>query len=427
MRAAARSIPALVLAIVLAGCQATHTPRAGTAPPSDPAPTGAPADATRSTEATGAGRLADAGAGARHVRPGRSEHGVAQPPPVVAVEEDAGPSTHVSADDLFSRLVARLEGPDCDGGELAARWRQRYAGSPQRFAATIEGILPVMAYVLEEVEAAGLPGEFALIPIVESWYRPDAIGPGGAIGLWQMLAGTATGNGAVIRPGYDGRLSVLDSTRSALTYLDALVGRFGDWRLASMAYNAGEHRIARALGRSGTGEGSGERRQPEGLANGTYEYIGKLKALGCLIAEAEQRGIPLPREREVPRLATLDVPDGVHRLDTVARVLGMPAAELRQLNAAHRQGVIAPGAPRELLVPLETAPRWPELADIAEPAPSPRDGPGTTTRGTHVVRAGESLWTIARQHRVRLQDLLNWNGLTENAVIRPGQRLRLSP
>lgn len=425
MRAAARSLHAILVAIalsvVLAGCQTTPTPKAGTAPPSEPAATSAP------TIVAGTGRPPDAEPGASLARPERTEHVVPQAPMDVDASEDTSPSTHVSADDLFSRLVARLESPDCDGGELAARWRQRYAGSPQRFAATLEGILPVMAYVLEEVEAAGLPGEFALIPIVESWYRPDAIGPGGAIGLWQMLAGTATGNGAVIRPGYDGRLSVLDSTRSALTYLDTLVERFGDWRLASMAYNAGEYRIARALGRSGTSEGSGERRQPEGLANGTYEYVGKLKALGCLIAEADQRGIPLPREREVPRLATLDVPDGVHRLDTIAGVLGMPAVELRQLNAAHRQGVIAPGAPRELLVPLETAPRWPALADINEPVPAPRDGPSAASGRTHVVRAGENLWTIARQHRVRLQDLRSWNGLAENAVIRPGQRLRLSP
>lgn len=336
------------------------------------------------------------------------------------------PPVRVTGEDVFSRLVARLDSTDCDGGDGAARWRQRYAGSPQRFANTLADALPVMAYVLEEIEASDLPGEVALIPIVESWYRPEAIGPGGATGLWQMMAGTATGNGVVIRQGYDGRLSVLDSTRSALTYLDGLMQRFGDWRLAMMAYNAGEYRIARAIGRNGTAQGSGEQREPAGLANGTYEYISKIKALRCLIAQPERRAIPLPLGNEVERLTTLEAPPDLHRLDTIARLLEVEPQRLRRLNGAHRNGIIAPGAPRELLVPAGTEPFWPRLAEASEPQP-PAPTPAASGARTHTVKAGESPWTIARQHRLRLADLLRWNGLGENAVIRPGQTLRLAP
>jgi membrane-bound lytic murein transglycosylase D len=59
--------------------------------------------------------------------------------------------------------------------------------------------------------------------------------------------------------------------------------------------------------------------------------------------------------------------------------------------------------------------------------------PGTTrlasTEGsgsrsmTYVVRTGDTLGRIATRFRVRLADLLGWNDLTKRSVIRPGQRL----
>lgn len=42
---------------------------------------------------------------------------------------------------------------------------------------------------------------------------------------------------------------------------------------------------------------------------------------------------------------------------------------------------------------------------------------------TYVVRRGDSLSTIATKFRVRLSDLLGWNNLTKRSVIKPGQRL----
>ncbi len=42
---------------------------------------------------------------------------------------------------------------------------------------------------------------------------------------------------------------------------------------------------------------------------------------------------------------------------------------------------------------------------------------------TYRVRNGDSLWTIARRHRVRVRDLSRWNGISARSVIRPGQKL----
>ncbi|HKU16412.1 MAG TPA: LysM peptidoglycan-binding domain-containing protein, partial [Steroidobacteraceae bacterium] len=61
--------------------------------------------------------------------------------------------------------------------------------------------------------------------------------------------------------------------------------------------------------------------------------------------------------------------------------------------------------------------------------------PGTTTLAatdsaaldtrstTYVVRRGDTLARIASKFRVRLSDLLGWNNLSARSVIKPGQRL----
>ena len=45
-------------------------------------------------------------------------------------------------------------------------------------------------YVIQELEAADLPVELALIPFIESNYDPFSISPSGAVGLWQFMPRT---------------------------------------------------------------------------------------------------------------------------------------------------------------------------------------------------------------------------------------------
>ncbi|HTD28539.1 MAG TPA: lytic transglycosylase domain-containing protein, partial [Xanthomonadaceae bacterium] len=179
----------------------------------------------------------------------------------------------LTSGEILDRLRARLSTPTCIVGPNNTRWRHKYAGYPQHFADEVQATLPMMLVVLDELEQRKMPGEFALIPIVESWYRPETHSFGGAAGMWQMLDETSRNNGATVVGGYDGRLSAWDSTEAALTYLGKLHAMFNDWRLTSMAYNSGEYRLMRTMSPQELAErsaGGVHYRRPAGLAGGTY-------------------------------------------------------------------------------------------------------------------------------------------------------------
>jgi len=42
----------------------------------------------------------------------------------------------------------------------------------------------------------------------------------------------------------------------------------------------------------------------------------------------------------------------------------------------------------------------------------------------HIVRKGDSLWSIARRYDLSVKDLKQWNGNLR--ILRPGQRIQLS-
>ena len=49
----------------------------------------------------------------------------------------------------------------------------------------------------------------------------------------------------------------------------------------------------------------------------------------------------------------------------------------------------------------------------------------TPHRTTYVVRNGDSLWLIARQHGTSVKSIARSNGLSTSSVLRPGQTLKV--
>ncbi|NUO76176.1 MAG: LysM peptidoglycan-binding domain-containing protein, partial [Lysobacter sp.] len=64
----------------------------------------------------------------------------------------------------------------------------------------------------------------------------------------------------------------------------------------------------------------------------------------------------------------------------------------------------------------------PAVAETAAVAANAANTSGGEPR-RHTVARGDNAWTIARRYGIRVADLLQRNGLSANAVLKPGQAL----
>lgn len=96
--------------------------------------------------------------------------------------------------------------------------------------------------------AQKIPPELVWLAEVESSFDSRARSPDGAAGLFQLMPAAAKRFELSLWP-RDQRLQAEPSARAAAQYLKLLHDRFGDWRLALAAYNAGEGTVQKLLDR----------------------------------------------------------------------------------------------------------------------------------------------------------------------------------
>ncbi|HYG07607.1 MAG TPA: transglycosylase SLT domain-containing protein [Stenotrophomonas sp.] len=377
------------------------------------------------------------------VLPASPDVAAATPEPAVAVQDamPAAPATARNGRDIFQTFLAGRADSGCDTTQSNTRWEKHFSHAPARMANQDDDVLPLFGYVVDELRAAGLPTEFALIPFVESGYRPSARNGSGPAGLWQFVATTARNHQVAVGKGYDGRLSAVDSTAAAVRYLKTLYGMFGgDWRLTIMAYNAGEYRLLQSLRRGGMNAQNAVPAKLPGLSPVTYAYVEKLHALACVLDKAQaQDDLMTALDRPVPILARHTLPAGAS-LAQWARQRALEPGMVGRLNPALAKGtgvqrpVLAPAVDASVAASADAQP-LPTLisatvadADTAAAstrsaiASTPRNRKGAAAR-THTVRSGESAWTIAKRYGIPVKALLSRNGLKNGSVLKPGMVL----
>jgi membrane-bound lytic murein transglycosylase D len=108
-------------------------------------------------------------------------------------------------------------------------------------------------------------------------------------------------------------------------------------------------------------------------------------------------------------------------LSTVARRYGVSVAVLKEINDV-KATQLRPG--EDLLVPANGAALHPKVA-LAAARVDGRAPPVNRSGRTHVVRRGDSLWTIARAYGVSVNSLATLNGMQPGDTLRAGRKIKV--
>lgn len=331
----------------------------------------------------------------------------------VSPEEPADIHTHSG---VWERLVHSFALPECSTHEQAVKWAQWYAQHPEYMGRIFKRAQPWIYYIANEIEDRGLPGELALLPIVESAYDPFAYSSGKALGAWQFISSTGKNYGLNQNWWYDGRRDVWASTDAALTYLDTMAVMFdGDWLLALAGYNSGENRVARQA-RKNRKAGKPADFWNLKLPRETRAYVPKLLGLTCLFKYPEHYDFQFPETPDQQVIATVD-PGQQADLVLVAQMADVPIDVLFTLNPGYNRWATSPDGPYRIVLPVEGA-------ELLEASLEKVDASALMRWDQVVVQNGDTLSELALRHHVPVSVLRTSNNLNGD-MIRAGQKLRL--
>lgn len=261
---------------------------------------------------------------------------------------------------------------------------------------------PYLFFVVEQLRERGMPLELALLPIVESSYKPEATSRSQAAGIWQFIPSTGTHYGLKQNWWYDGRRDIQASTNAALDYLQNLNRMFnGDWALSLAAYNAGEGTVGRAIEKA---EARGEPTDywSLDLPEETRYYVPRLLALVRIFHDPEANGLTPHPVKDAPMLTSFSF-DKPLDLGKVATALNMSEADLYKLNPGFKRGVNGHGQDVvALLLPHDKAEqlRGRDMEDFCVTLAPPRKV---------TLKKAESLASIAKRYGVSQSDIRDIN------------------
>lgn len=383
--------------------------------------------------------------------------------------------------DLWARLRDNMRLEDLDS-PLVASQETWFVNRPAYLETSFKRARLYLFHIVEAVEARGLPGELALLPVVESAFNPRAQSPANASGIWQFIPSTGKVFGLKQNGWYDGRRDVIAATEAALDYLERLHGMFGRWELALAAYNCGEGCVSRAIARN-KARGLPTDYLSLDLPPETRQYVPKLMAVRNLVRDPESYGVNLIAMPNQPYFQQVNLPYPIEA-KVAARLAGMEMEELLALNPGFRRHVIHAESQDRLLLPLDkldtfnarfqaeesqrlrlrsysaqkgelltriadrfdVTVQWlkdhnplevkrgklaqsqtlllpPTRATATAQARPPSKPVARAAPRTHTVRKGDTLFALAKRYQVSVAELRERNGALK--ILRPGDTLHI--
>ena len=174
-----------------------------------------------------------------------------------------------------------------DGSPEVESWKHflthERASQTKRALISARKYVPTLKKIFTE---EGVPEDLVWLALIESSFRPDAVSPTNARGMFQFKKATARAFGLKVSGKVDERMNPQLAARASARYLLYLRAKFETWELVLAAYNLGEGDLRRAMAKHK--KKTWEEIRPL-LRVETQEYVAKIKA-AAIIGNLEMAG-----------------------------------------------------------------------------------------------------------------------------------------
>ena len=297
----------------------------------------------------------------------------------------------------------------------------------------------------ETLRRYDLPLELKYVAIIESAFNPRAESRVGAKGMWQFMYRTAISYGLRIDSYADERMDPIASIDAAARYFKDAYRIFGDWSLAISSYNCGSGNVNKAIKRAGG------RRDFWSiytyLPRETRGYVPAMVGAMYAFRYANEYGLK-PAPMSLPTYVdTFHIHKNLH-FGQISEVLGIPLADVRDLNPQYYQDVV-PGAHSEEVIrlPFNYSSAFLDMQDSiyryktdvffatkvedgretvnGRPVQTARPSASAKSQWVYYrVKSGDNLGKIARKYHTSVRQLKSWNNLKSDRIA-IGQRLKV--
>ena len=225
---------------------------------------------------------------------------------------------------------------------LTQQYIRQYSGPGgiSWLSAVMERGGPYLAFIRKEIAERGLPPELIYLPAIESGYLATAVSGSGAAGLWQFMRNSIAPFDMKVNDWVDERRDFWKSTQGALRKLEENYRYFGDWPLALAAYNAGLGAITRVVQQSGIKD-YWLLSEKKLLKTETIHYVPKLLAVAHILSNQRKYGVEIgwPSDPQWERIAV----ERPASIAVLAEAAGVDGGELARANRELLYNITPPG------------------------------------------------------------------------------------
>lgn len=290
---------------------------------------------------------------------------------------------------------------------------EKYRSATERTLGLSEMYFPIFEEYLARKD---IPHHLKYLPIVESNLNAVAKSHASAVGLWQFISGTGRLYGLRITSYLDERSDTHKASNAAATMLASLYKRYNDWPLALAAYNCGPGRVDKYV--KGTQKDFWDIRSM--LPRETQMYVPYFMAVAY---SYEFHHLHQLKPRKLPTdlvlTDTLHLQAGYKSLSQLARQYNINRDTLKRLNPGYIKNYIPSSQANPILVlPCRIVSNLRNYRKQFDHIMAMKTN--NPIKCIRRVNSNADLAFYMKAHRCSMQDILFWNGLSQDYQVQQG-------